>query len=104
MRRVFTWSKVLGQARASRLRAARRRNEPSNAQNESGSSLQSGGSLRGGRTRDSRAGRRTSPHKRRGLRDVNVRARTEVFPFEQAELAFAKVMENRIRFRAVLTP
>jgi D-arabinose 1-dehydrogenase-like Zn-dependent alcohol dehydrogenase len=35
---------------------------------------------------------------------TNVRARTEVFPFEQAEQAFAKVMENRIRFRAVLTP
>ena len=35
---------------------------------------------------------------------TNVRARVEVFKFEQAEEAFAKVMENRIRFRAVLTP
>lgn len=33
-----------------------------------------------------------------------VRARTEVFKFEQAEQAFAKMMENRVRFRAVLVP
>jgi D-arabinose 1-dehydrogenase-like Zn-dependent alcohol dehydrogenase len=33
-----------------------------------------------------------------------VRPRTEVFKLEQAEEAFAKVMENRVRFRAVLTP
>jgi propanol-preferring alcohol dehydrogenase len=35
---------------------------------------------------------------------TNVAPRTEVFKLEQAEQAFAKVMENRIRFRAVLTP
>jgi D-arabinose 1-dehydrogenase-like Zn-dependent alcohol dehydrogenase len=35
---------------------------------------------------------------------TNVVPRTEVFKLEQAEQAFAKVMENRIRFRAVLTP
>ena len=35
---------------------------------------------------------------------ANVAPRTEVFKLEQAEQAFAKVMENRIRFRAVLTP
>jgi propanol-preferring alcohol dehydrogenase len=34
----------------------------------------------------------------------HIAPRTEVFKFEQAEQAFAKVMENRIRFRAVLTP
>jgi D-arabinose 1-dehydrogenase-like Zn-dependent alcohol dehydrogenase len=35
---------------------------------------------------------------------TNVRPRTEVFKLDQAEEAFAKVMENRVRFRAVLTP
>jgi alcohol dehydrogenase, propanol-preferring len=35
---------------------------------------------------------------------TNVRPRVEVFKLDQAEEAFAKVMENRIRFRAVLTP
>jgi len=35
---------------------------------------------------------------------TNVRPRVEVFKLEQAEEAFAKVMENRVRFRAVLTP
>jgi D-arabinose 1-dehydrogenase-like Zn-dependent alcohol dehydrogenase len=35
---------------------------------------------------------------------TNARARVEVFKLEQAEEAFAKVMENRIRFRGVLTP
>jgi D-arabinose 1-dehydrogenase-like Zn-dependent alcohol dehydrogenase len=33
-----------------------------------------------------------------------VAPRTEVFKLEQAEQAFAKVMENRDRFRAVLAP
>lgn len=33
-----------------------------------------------------------------------VRPRVERFKLEQAEEAFAKVMENRVRFRAVLTP
>jgi D-arabinose 1-dehydrogenase-like Zn-dependent alcohol dehydrogenase len=35
---------------------------------------------------------------------TGVRPRTEIFKLEQAEEAFAKVMENRVRFRAVLTP
>jgi D-arabinose 1-dehydrogenase-like Zn-dependent alcohol dehydrogenase len=35
---------------------------------------------------------------------TNVRPRVEVFKLEQAEEAFAKMMENRVRFRAVLTP
>jgi propanol-preferring alcohol dehydrogenase len=35
---------------------------------------------------------------------TNVRPRVEVFKFEQAEQAFANMMENRVRFRAVLTP
>jgi alcohol dehydrogenase, propanol-preferring len=35
---------------------------------------------------------------------TGVRPRVEVFKLEQAEEAFAKVMENRVRFRAVLTP
>lgn len=34
----------------------------------------------------------------------NVRPRVELFKLEQAEQAFTKVMENRVRFRAVLTP
>jgi alcohol dehydrogenase, propanol-preferring len=33
-----------------------------------------------------------------------VRPRVEVFKLEQAEEAFAKMMSNRVRFRAVLTP
>ena len=33
-----------------------------------------------------------------------VRPRIERFKLEQADEAFAKVMENRVRFRAVLTP
>lgn len=35
---------------------------------------------------------------------TNVRPQVEVFKLEQAEQAFAKMMENRVRFRAVLTP
>jgi D-arabinose 1-dehydrogenase-like Zn-dependent alcohol dehydrogenase len=35
---------------------------------------------------------------------TGVRARIEIFRFEQAEEAFAKLMENRVRFRAVLVP
>jgi D-arabinose 1-dehydrogenase-like Zn-dependent alcohol dehydrogenase len=33
-----------------------------------------------------------------------VRPRTEVFPFERADEALARVLENQVRFRAVLTP
>ncbi len=33
-----------------------------------------------------------------------VRPRTEVFPLERAEEAFTRMMENKVRFRAVLTP
>jgi propanol-preferring alcohol dehydrogenase len=35
---------------------------------------------------------------------TGVRPRIEVFPLERAEDAFALVMQNRVRFRAVLTP
>jgi alcohol dehydrogenase, propanol-preferring len=35
---------------------------------------------------------------------AGVRPRVEVFKLEQAEQAFARVMENRVRFRAVLKP
>ena len=35
---------------------------------------------------------------------TGVRPRVEVFKLEQAEQAFAKMMENRVRFRAVLRP
>lgn len=35
---------------------------------------------------------------------ANVRPRVELFKFEQAEEAFSRVMQNRVRFRAVLTP
>ena len=35
---------------------------------------------------------------------TNIRPRVELFKLEQAEEAFARVMENRVRFRAVLTP
>jgi len=35
---------------------------------------------------------------------TGVRPRVEVFKLEQAEQAFGKMMENRVRFRAVLTP
>jgi D-arabinose 1-dehydrogenase-like Zn-dependent alcohol dehydrogenase len=35
---------------------------------------------------------------------TGVRPRVEVFKFEQAEEAFTKMMENRMRFRGVLTP
>jgi propanol-preferring alcohol dehydrogenase len=35
---------------------------------------------------------------------TNVKPRVEIFKFDQVEQAFAKVMENKIRFRAVLTP
>jgi D-arabinose 1-dehydrogenase-like Zn-dependent alcohol dehydrogenase len=35
---------------------------------------------------------------------TGVRPRVEVFKLEQAEQAFAKMLENRVRFRAVLTP
>ena len=35
---------------------------------------------------------------------MGVRPRTETFPLEQADQAFARVMENKVRFRAVLTP
>ena len=33
-----------------------------------------------------------------------VRAKVETFALEQVNEAFAKVMENRVRFRAVLVP
>jgi D-arabinose 1-dehydrogenase-like Zn-dependent alcohol dehydrogenase len=35
---------------------------------------------------------------------TGVRPRTETFKLEQAEEAFARVMENKVRFRAVLKP
>lgn len=35
---------------------------------------------------------------------TNVRPRIEKFPLEKAEEAFIRVMENRVRFRAVLVP
>ncbi|HTJ82173.1 MAG TPA: alcohol dehydrogenase [Polyangiaceae bacterium] len=35
---------------------------------------------------------------------TNVRPRIEKFSFDKAEEAFAKMMENRVRFRAVLVP
>jgi propanol-preferring alcohol dehydrogenase len=35
---------------------------------------------------------------------TNVRPRVEVFKLEQAEQAYQEVMENRVRFRAVLVP
>lgn len=35
---------------------------------------------------------------------THVRPQTELFKLEQAEEAFNKVMQNRVRFRAVLTP
>jgi D-arabinose 1-dehydrogenase-like Zn-dependent alcohol dehydrogenase len=35
---------------------------------------------------------------------TSVRPRVELFKLEQAEQAFARVMENQVRFRAVLTP
>jgi propanol-preferring alcohol dehydrogenase len=35
---------------------------------------------------------------------TNVRARIEKFPLEQAEMAYGKMMENKVRFRAVLVP
>lgn len=35
---------------------------------------------------------------------VGVRPRVETFKLEQAEVAFAKMMENQVRFRAVLVP
>jgi D-arabinose 1-dehydrogenase-like Zn-dependent alcohol dehydrogenase len=35
---------------------------------------------------------------------TNIRPRTETFKLEQAEEAFRKMLENKIRFRAVLTP
>jgi D-arabinose 1-dehydrogenase-like Zn-dependent alcohol dehydrogenase len=35
---------------------------------------------------------------------TGVRPRTETFKLDQADDALAKVMENRIRFRAVLIP
>jgi len=35
---------------------------------------------------------------------TSVRPRTEVFPLAEAEQAFAKMMENKVRFRAVLVP
>ena len=35
---------------------------------------------------------------------TGVRPRIEVFKLEQAEQALAKMIENRVRFRAVLTP
>ncbi len=33
-----------------------------------------------------------------------IKPRTEVFPLEKAEEAFAKMMSNKVRFRAVLKP
>lgn len=35
---------------------------------------------------------------------TGVRSHNEIFPLERAEDAFGKMMENRVRFRAVLTP
>jgi propanol-preferring alcohol dehydrogenase len=35
---------------------------------------------------------------------TGVKPRTEMFKFEQAEQAFDRVMQNQVRFRAVLTP
>jgi D-arabinose 1-dehydrogenase-like Zn-dependent alcohol dehydrogenase len=35
---------------------------------------------------------------------TGVKPRTETFKFDQVEEAFARVMENKVRFRAVLTP
>jgi alcohol dehydrogenase, propanol-preferring len=35
---------------------------------------------------------------------TGVKARVETFPFARAEEAFAKVMQNKVRFRAVLVP
>lgn len=35
---------------------------------------------------------------------TGVRPKTEVFKLEEVEQAYAKMMENRVRFRAVLTP
>jgi propanol-preferring alcohol dehydrogenase len=35
---------------------------------------------------------------------TGVRTRVEVFSFERAEEAYAKVMSNKVRFRAVLVP
>ena len=35
---------------------------------------------------------------------TNVRPRIEKFSLDKAEQAFAKVMDNKVRFRAVLTP
>ena len=35
---------------------------------------------------------------------TNVRPRIEKFPLEKAEEGFIRVMENKVRFRAVLVP
>jgi D-arabinose 1-dehydrogenase-like Zn-dependent alcohol dehydrogenase len=35
---------------------------------------------------------------------AGVKARVETFPFDRVEEAFARVMENKVRFRAVLVP
>ena len=35
---------------------------------------------------------------------TGVRPRTEVFPLEKADEALTRVLENRVRFRAVLKP
>ena len=35
---------------------------------------------------------------------TGVRPRTEVFKLDQAEAAYSAMMENRVRFRAVLVP
>ena len=35
---------------------------------------------------------------------AGVKARVETFSLERVEEAFAKVMENKVRFRAVLVP
>jgi D-arabinose 1-dehydrogenase-like Zn-dependent alcohol dehydrogenase len=35
---------------------------------------------------------------------TGVRARIETFKLEQAEEAYAKMMQNKVRFRAVLVP
>jgi D-arabinose 1-dehydrogenase-like Zn-dependent alcohol dehydrogenase len=35
---------------------------------------------------------------------TGVRAKIEKFPLEKAEDAFTKMMENKVRFRAVLVP
>jgi D-arabinose 1-dehydrogenase-like Zn-dependent alcohol dehydrogenase len=35
---------------------------------------------------------------------AGIRPRIETFPLERAEEAFSRVMQSKVRFRAVLTP